>query len=133
MLHQRDEDALGRACLTGVAQHRGHLRREVQCDPDVAGVVAGRAVEAVDGDGERQAALLEVVHRGKAVGQAPDVSEYHGTERPIRKLVSHEPETFLARRPEQVEHHPAADGDPPVVEGDRRGGLAAHRRRTHQR
>jgi len=38
------------------------------------------AVEAIDADDERQAARLEVVHRGKRVVQPPRVDEQHGAD-----------------------------------------------------
>jgi hypothetical protein len=77
-------------------------------------------------DDEGNAALLVVVHGREAVGEPPGVGEDHGAERAAGQLIPHEPESFLARRTEQVERQVVANRDPAEVQGDRGGGLALH-------
>ncbi len=106
-----------------VAQHDGCAAVEIQRAGDVLGLVTARAGEAVHGDHERDAPVLEVVHRREAVLQPPGVREDDGAEGALGQFVPQEPETVLARGAEQVEGQAGADGDAPEVHGDGRGDL----------
>src|ERR1700735_2129118 len=86
-LHQRDQHALDRRDVTGVAQNQRVAWVEIECLPDLLRVVAGGVVEAVDGDDERETPGLEVVDRGEAVAQPPDVGQDHRAEGAVGELV----------------------------------------------
>jgi S-adenosylmethionine synthetase len=79
---QGDEHLLDGVALPRVAHHHGRVPVEVEGDPDIIRLVDRGAVEAVDRHEERRAAVLEVVHRGETVGQAPRVGQHHGPDRP---------------------------------------------------
>ncbi|GAA3074028.1 hypothetical protein GCM10020000_68750 [Streptomyces olivoverticillatus] len=84
------------------------------------------AVEAVDGQGEGDAAPLEVVDGGEAVREPPGVGQHDRAERALGQLVPQEPEALLAGGAEQVEDQVFAQGDPAEVHGDGGGVLAFH-------
>jgi hypothetical protein len=126
VLHQRDQDVPSRRRLAGVAEDDRDIGVEIDRRPDGIRVVAARPVEAVHGEDERDVVLLKVVNGGEAVGQPPGVREDDRTERAARQLVPHEPEPFLAGRPEQVDHQVLPDGDPAEVQGNGGGALALH-------
>src|SRR5580693_9122136 len=124
--NQADENLLDRVPLAGVAHHDGDVRLEGQGDPDVVGLESGSVVEAVDGDDERGAVPLEVVDRGEAIGHSPRIRHDHGTDRPDRQVIPHEPEALLAGRAEQVQHELGREADAAEIHGHRCGGLSAH-------
>jgi hypothetical protein len=124
VFHQGDQRVLDRAGRPRVAQHHGHGLLQVQSLADLVRLITGSAVEAVERDDERQAAHLEVIHRREAVIQAADIREHHSPERPVGKLVPHEPEPLLAWDAEQVEHQLRAQAEAAVVKRDRRRRLA---------
>jgi S-adenosylmethionine synthetase len=123
---QGDEHVLDGLALPRVAHHHGRVRVEIERDPDVVRLVARGAVEAVDRDQERRGAVLEVVHRGETVGQAPGVGEHHRPDRPVRQFVPHEPEALLPGRAEQVQGQIGPEGYPAEIHRYRGGGLAVH-------
>src|SRR5579863_327578 len=129
-LHECDEHLLNRGDVARVAQHDGDALVQIERGPYLARRVAGGGVEAVDGDDERQPLRLEVVDRGEAVTQPPDVGEHDGTERSVGKLVPHEGEALLAGEAEQVERDGAPQRDPAEVERDGGGGLAVDARKV---
>lgn len=101
MLDDRDQyipRGLTQAC---VAQHEGHLAVEVERFADRLDGIAHGAVEAVDGDGEGDAAPLEVVDGREAVLQPSGVGQDDGAERALRQLVPQEPEAVLAGVPKR--------------------------------
>ncbi len=126
MPDQADQHGLDRLAPPGVAHQDGHRRVKVKRDAHVGRVIAGGAVEAVDGDHERDPVMLEVVDRGEAAGQAAGVGQHDRAEGTEGQFLPHEPEAFLARHAKQVERQVGPEGDPAEVHGDRRGGLAAH-------
>src|SRR5215218_2463670 len=66
VLDQGDQRVPGRLTVPGVAHDDRHARVEIQRELDLGRLERPGAFEAVDGDDERQAAPLEVVHRREA-------------------------------------------------------------------
>lgn len=123
VLYEGDEGARAGAGDPGVAQDDGHLGPEVERSADLVRLVAVGAVELVDGDDESDAAPFEEVHRGEAFGEAPGVGQHDGSEGALGEFVPHEPEAFLARCAEQIEHVLLGEGDAAEVHGDGGGRL----------
>jgi len=86
-------------------------------------VVRLLAVEAVEGDDERQARVLEVVDGGEAVGEPPRVDQNDRADGAAHQVVPHEPEAVLAGRTEEVQDQVLVERDASEVHGDRRGRL----------
>src|SRR5690606_36606439 len=71
--HQGAADLLDRLTLPGVTHHQRCRGLDRQCLPYLRLVVAGRAVEQVDGHEVRHLAALEEVDGGEAVRDPPGV------------------------------------------------------------
>src|SRR5690242_17436518 len=123
VLDEGDERALGLGAVPGVGGDDGRLGTDLQRLADLFGAVGLVSVEAVEGDDEGQAAVLEVVDGGEAVGQPPGVDEDDGADGAPHEVVPHEPEAVLAGGAEQVEDQVLVQRDAAEVHGDRGGGL----------
>src|SRR5262245_66463312 len=75
MLDQSDQGALRLRAVPGVGADDGSVRSDLQRLPHLLGTVGLVSVESVQGDDERQTAVLEVVHGRKAVRKTPGVDQ----------------------------------------------------------
>src|SRR5450755_4962043 len=103
VLDEGEQYLPGLGTLPRIAGQSGDVRVEVEGGTDVAEAVTGGAVEAVDGEDERQAAFLEVVDGGKAVAETAGIGQDNGAERAVGQFVPHEPEALLPGSTEQVQ------------------------------
>lgn len=97
VLDQTQKDVPGRTFLAGVAaQHRNRGRQLQGLANFVGGVLERGALELVDGDDERDSALLEEGDDVEAVGEAAGVGQDDRTESTQRQVV---PDIEEARLP----------------------------------
>ncbi|KPC71196.1 hypothetical protein ADL26_15630, partial [Thermoactinomyces vulgaris] len=121
VLDQRDQAALGVRAVAGVRRQDRGVRSDLERFAHLVGGVGLVSVEAVEGDDEGEAAVLEVVDGGEAVGEAAGVDEDDGADGAADQVVPHEPEAGLAGRAEQVQDEVLVDGDTAEVHRHRGG------------
>src|SRR5699024_4436742 len=102
--------------FAGVAPHQGYRGIKVQGLAYVLEVVVVTA-EVVVGDDEGGALLFEPVDGVPGVLEAAGVDQDDRAERSGEEPVPEEPEAFLARSAEQIEHRGRVHGDAAEVEG----------------